>query len=284
MTKMHQNPSRYTTTDTYDDYILWKKDQVDMLTGLRGKEVWVLFSGGKDSSLSLSFLNTASEEFGFNFEVHAGAFPNHRYTASEVNGIDAFWRQKGVAIRWHRVEESDDPLEPPDSACLKCQQIRRRFLYEFVSENVVDLSNFVIVTAYTLWDLVSYCLEHVTETARRNPGAEGTLPNQTRFVEVGQRFYPILKMKSGCTVYRPLIKYNKQDVVRIIRTASIPIVSAPCRYAHFRPKRMLEKYYESMQLYFHYSSVLQLAMDRLGILPLNEYESMSNERFLKKIF
>jgi tRNA(Ile)-lysidine synthase TilS/MesJ len=282
--KTHQNPFRDTTLDIDKDYALWKKGQLDVLTQLRGKQVWVLFSGGKDSSLALNFLNAASKEFEFAFEVHAGVFPKHRYTATEISRIDAFWGKKGVQIHWHQAEKPDDSLEPPDRACVKCHQERRRLLYEFVSENVVDFSTFVLVTAYTLWDLVSYCLEYITEVTYARPSEAHTLPNRTRFVEVGQRFYPLLKIRSGCTIYRPVLWYNKQDVVRIIRAASIPILSVPCRYANYRPKRMLERYYESMQLHFDYASVLEFATNNLELLPLKEYESMSDERFLKHTF
>ena len=91
--KTHQNPFRDTTLDVDKDYALWKEDQLDVLTQLRGTQVWILFSGGKDSSLALNFLNTASKEFEFAFEVHAGVFPKHRYTASEISTIDGFWEE-----------------------------------------------------------------------------------------------------------------------------------------------------------------------------------------------
>jgi 3'-phosphoadenosine 5'-phosphosulfate sulfotransferase (PAPS reductase)/FAD synthetase len=70
------------------DYVLWKKEQEPILTTLRGKEVWVLFSGGKDSSLALYFVHAASEEFGFSLQVHVGTFPKHRYTPREMDRID----------------------------------------------------------------------------------------------------------------------------------------------------------------------------------------------------
>jgi hypothetical protein len=127
-------------------------------------------------------------------------------------------------------------------------------------------------------------LEYVTEVTYAKPSEAHALPNRARFVEVGQRFYPLLKIRSGCTIYRPLLRYNKQDVVRIVRAASIPILSVPCRYASYRPKRMLERYYESMQLHFDYVRVLEFAKNNLEILPLKKYESMSDERFLKHTF
>jgi hypothetical protein len=91
-------------------------------------------------------------------------------------------------------------------------------------------------------------------------------------------------MKSGIMIYRPALRYNKQEVLRIIEETSIPILSVPCRYAQFRPKRLLETYYDSMQLHFDYDRVVTFAEECLGLLSVNEYASMSEEHFLKRLF
>jgi tRNA(Ile)-lysidine synthase TilS/MesJ len=270
--------------ETKSDYSAWKKEQAPILTTLRGKEVWVLFSGGKDSSIALYFLHAASEEFGFSLQVHVGTFPKHRYTPREMDRIDLFWKEKGVAIQWHDVRESDDCLEEADHPCIACQRVRKRHLYEGITSKSVDLNNLVLVTAYTLSDLVSYSLEYLMEVAYTHPDGEDVQRSQSRFMETGQRFYPILKMNGGYTIYRPILRYNTQDVVRIIEGASIPILSVPCRYARYRPKRILGSYYESMRLHFDYDSVFKFATEHLGLPPVNEYASMSEEHFLKRIF
>lgn len=270
--------------ETKSDYSAWKKEQAPVLDSLRGKEVWVLFSGGKDSSLALYFLHAASEEFGFSLQVHAGTFPKHRYTPSDVDRIDSFWNERGVEIHWHDIEKSDDSLEEADHPCIACQRVRKRRLYEHIGSRSVNLNKLVIVTAYTLSDLVSYSLEYLTEVAYTHPDGEDVQRSQRRFMETGHRFYPILTMQSGIIIYRPALRYNKQEVVRIIQEASIPILSVPCRYAQFRPKRMLETYYESMQLHFDYDRVVTFAKECLGLLSVNEYASMSEEHFLNRLF
>lgn len=270
--------------ETKSDYSAWKKEQAPVLDSLRGKEVWVLFSGGKDSSLALYFLHAASEEFGFSLQVHAGTFPKHRYTPSDVDRIDSFWNERGVEIHWHDIGQSDDSLEEADHPCIACQRVRRRRLYEHIGSRSVNLNKLVIVTAYTLSDLVSYSLEYLTEVAYTHPDGEDVQRSQRRFMETGHRFYPILTMQSGIMIYRPALRYNKQEVVRIIQEASIPILSVPCRYAQFRPKRMLETYYDSMQLHFDYDRVVTFAKECLGLLSVNEYASMSEENFLNRLF
>jgi tRNA(Ile)-lysidine synthase TilS/MesJ len=266
------------------DYPAWKEEQAPVLDSLRGKEVWVLFSGGKDSSLALHFLHAASEEFGLSLQVHAGTFPKHRYTPSEVDRIDNFWKERGVAIQWHDVRESDDCLEGADYPCIVCQEVRKQGLYEQTRSRCVNFNKLVIVTAYTLSDLVSYSLEYLMEIAYTHLEGEDVQRSQRRFMETGHRFYPVVMMQSGTMIYRPALRYNKQEVVRIIQEASIPILSAPCRYARFRPKRMLETYYDSMRLDFDYDRVITFAKECLGLLSVDDYESMSEEHFLKRLF
>ncbi|MBW1859015.1 MAG: hypothetical protein JRI70_02815 [Deltaproteobacteria bacterium] len=270
--------------DIDSDYITWKRSQAGALESLRDKQVWILFSGGKDSSLALQLLFAASKEFKFEFEVLCGTFPRHRYTMSVVSRIDTFWKDRGVKIHWHEVNESDDSLEHDDDPCVVCQQTRRRGLYQLTSNRSPDSEKLVLITAYTLWDLVSYCLECVTAVEFAEPGTEHRIAGQMRFAEVGQRFYPLLKMESGLTIYRPVLAYNTQEVVRIIRAASIPILSTPCRYAQLRPKRVLETYFESMGLRFDYLQVLRFAERCLNLPSLKEIESMSDERFLTRTF
>ena len=267
-----------------DEYSVWKKEQEPILTNLSGKEVWVLFSGGKDSSLGLYFLHAVREEFGFSLQVHAGTFPKHRYTSIEMERINAFWNEKGLEIQWHDVPESDDCLEGDDHPCIACQQARKRLLYKQTRSRRINLNELVLVTAYTLWDLVSYSLEYLMGGVYTGADGEEIQRSQRRFMETGHRFYPIVTMNSGIMIYRPVLTYNKQEVVRIIQEASIPILSIPCRYAHFRPKRMLETYYESMKLQFDYDRVVTFAEECLGLLSANEYASMSEEHFLNRLF
>jgi tRNA(Ile)-lysidine synthase TilS/MesJ len=270
--------------DINSEYATWAREQESMLKRLTGKEVIVLFSGGKDSSLLLYFLHAATKEYDFTFEVHASAFPKHRYMPSDVNRIDAFWGQRDVKIWWHDVEDPDDCLEQAHHPCIDCQRLRKRQLYEGIQRTSVDLKHLVLIAAYTLWDLVSYSLEFLMGATYTDPHRENALSSQKRFFETGQRFYPIMTMRGGWTIYRPVLKYNKQDVVQVIQDASIPVLSVPCRYARLRPKRILETYYESMRLYFDYDRVVTFAKESLDLPSMSEYTPMNGRDFLKSIF
>jgi tRNA(Ile)-lysidine synthase TilS/MesJ len=266
------------------EYTTWKEAQGEILTSLKDREVAVLFSGGKDSSVLLHFLLAASEDVGFGFEVYTASFPKHRYAAAELDKIDAFWKGRGQTIRWCDVGPSDGLLETADNPCIVCIQTRKRMLHEAISEQFADLNNLVLVTGYTLWDLASYSLEYLMGAVYTHPNVEEVQRSRERFMETGQRFYPILKMAKGFSIYRPLLRYNTQDVLRIIQETSMPILSEPCRYARYRPKRIFESYYTSMGLRFDYDRLFDFARKCLGLPSMSDYRSMSEEYFLKRKF
>ena len=270
--------------DPEHSYSEWEKEQADVLMSLKRKEVWILFSGGKDSSLALYFLHKASKIFGFVFSVHAGIFPKHRYTKSDMRRIDRFWKDRGVQIEWHDLKLTDDSLEKTANPCSVCQKTRKKLLYDVVCEKINDLTRLVLITAYTLSDLVSYSLEYAVGANYTTLDSEEPKKSRQRFLETGQRFYPILMMKGGFTIYRPILRFNEKDVARIIDHAGIPILSTPCLYGHLRPKRILESYYDSLSLDFDYDRVLDFARISLDLPAVNEYVSMDNEHFLKRVF
>jgi tRNA(Ile)-lysidine synthase TilS/MesJ len=266
------------------EYVAWKKDQTAILTGLSGKDVSFLFSGGKDSSLALHFMFPASEEYGFDIEVYAVTFPEHRYNPSDVARIDGFWRERGLAIMWHEAGAYEDSLRKADNPCIACVQARKQLLHEAISTKSEDVTNLVLVTGYTLWDLVSYSLEYLMGGIYTQPDGAEAERSRKRFMETGQRFHPILKMEGGYSIYRPILKYNTQDVLRIVQEASIPILSGPCNYAKFRPKRILESYYRSMHLRFDHDRVVDFAKESLHLPSMREYGSKSKEYFMKRKF
>ena len=266
------------------DYASWKQNYSSALEGLKGKRVYVLFSGGKDSSLCMHLLLKAAGEFGFSFESHAGAFPLHRYTASEMERIAAYWQGRGAAIHWHDVGQDDAFLEGVANPCMSCQEIRRQKLNTVLTKTVKEWNNLVLVVSYTLWDVVSYAAEFLLGGLFSK--ADGDIPAemQRRFSETSQRFHAFLQMKEGYSVFRPLIRYNGCDVVKTVEVEGIPILGIPCRFKDYRPKRVLEKYYDKMGLRFNYDAVLNFAEQTMGLSEASAYTSMDKERYLTKVF
>ena len=117
------------------DYSEWKSEHASILSNFSNKEMFFLFSAGKDSSLAMHLMLKAGEEFGFRFQSHVGAFPVHRYDRKENMRISSYWEARGIRPVWHTPKESDAVLETEEKPCLKCQSIRKKMLRGFLSEN-----------------------------------------------------------------------------------------------------------------------------------------------------
>ena len=107
---------------------------------------------------------------------------------------------------------------------------------------------------------------------------------QKRFLEIAQRFYPLLEMNEGYAIYRPLLKYNNNDIKNILAKKNIPTLTIPCKYKDFRPKRILEKYYERMALNFDYDKLFDFVKTSLNIPDISSYSSIAKEEYLGDVF
>jgi len=263
------------------DYQQWKEEYESTLEDFSNKNVVVLFSGGKDSSLALDFMARAQKELGFYFKAHAGAFPVHRYPDNEKKKITSYWNGRGIDVQWHDLGKTDEYIESESNPCLKCQKLRKQMLKTILGEMVDDWENLVIVTGYSLWDIVSYSIEHILHDLFSNSmDSKGT----ARFMETAQRFYPLLRMKEGYTVFRPLIKHNSNNIQKTIRKAGIPTLSISCKFNEFRPKILLEKYYQKAGIDFDYNEVFNFATRSLGLPDIETYTSIDRDEYLQNIF
>jgi tRNA(Ile)-lysidine synthase TilS/MesJ len=265
------------------DFDAWLEDHSDTLRSFSGKRVFLLYSGGKDSSLCLHFMSRARKHFGFDLEAHAGAYPLHRYTHQEKERLSAFWRDRGVRITWYDMGVSDEPMEGTSQPCLFCQKVRRDMLNKVLDDTVEHWGSLVLVVSFTLWDIVSYSLEHVVAGFCFN-SQEGDHLREKRWRETAQRFYPVLKMKEGYTVFRPMLRFNETDIIAKVQNDGIPLLSIPCKYKDFRPKRSLQKYYEQMGLGFDYDRLLEFAKNTLGLPEISAYATLEKRAYLKNLF
>jgi tRNA(Ile)-lysidine synthase TilS/MesJ len=249
------------------------------------------YSGGKDSSLVLYFIQKAADEFGFRFETHAVPFPKHVLTADETEKLNRYWQEKGVRIIWHEVSVQDEKLK--DAAdrkimpCMICNQTKKEVLMNFFKESRMPLNQTVIIVNYSLWDLASATMEHILGGIYRDEKKVHRFKEKTsreRFIETSQRFYPLLTIDKGLTIFKPLITYNDQDILQAIQQLRIPVTSTTCRFHEYRPKRWFAKYYHAMELQFDYDSVLAFAKESLQLPDISYFEKIDLKKYLSAVF
>jgi len=272
------------------NYSTWKTNNQAILEDFSDKKVMIPYSGGKDSSVVLYLIQKAAEEFDFSYEVHGVSFPAHVYSAGDLKKIDYYWHKRNVSIIWHKVPVSDECLAEAvkngQSPCLICIQMKKKLLLSQSSRMISDWKSIVIIMSYSLWDLVSATLEHISRATFSDKGYSSSLREKSsdeRFIETAQRFYPLLKIKGGPTIYKPLIKYNDQDIQNFISENSIPLTTTSCRYKQFRAKRIFATYYEKADLFFDYSKVLDFSKKALNLPDISHYEEIDMEKYMTTV-
>ena len=271
------------------NYETWVNDNEEYLKTFHDKRVFVTYAGGKDASAILHFLIRAKVDFSFEFETHAAMFPTHVYTKDEVNKLDLYWKSQGVQINWHPIHENESAFEiakqKGTNPCEVCHSTKRKYFLEYLNSTVTDWNSLVIIVGWSLWDLVGYSLEYLFGSVYANRDAlfQGK-SIKDRYNRTSQRFYKMLKMKEGYSLFKPLIRYNDQDIKKVIQENQIPILTTDCLYKGFRPKRLFADCYIKMDLYFDYDKVLEFAQESLDLQKASSYTSLDKEEFITSVF
>ena len=171
-----------------------------------------------------------------------------------------------------------------ENPCLPCQELRKNLLNNILARSIEDWGSLVLIVCYSLWDIVSYSLEHLLTDTFSNPDQRMSIEKNKRFKETSQRFYPFLTMKEGYQIFRPLVKYNNDDILKVITQKNLPTLSIPCDFKDFRPKRILEKYYEKMGLRFDYNQLMRFAKKSLNLPDMSSFTAIVKEEYLTNIF
>jgi tRNA(Ile)-lysidine synthase TilS/MesJ len=271
------------------NYETWVNHNEEYLKKLHDKRVFVTYAGGKDASVILHFLIQAREEFGFEFETHAAMFPTHVYTKDEVHKLDSYWKARGISINWHPINENESAFEiakqKGTNPCEVCHSTKRKRFLEYLNDTTTDWDSLVLIVGWSLWDLVGYSLEYLLGSVYTDRDAlfQGK-SIKDRHYRTSQRFYPMLKMKEGYSLYKPLLRYNDQDIKMVIHENQIPILTTDCKYKDFRPKRLFADCYIKMDLYFDYDKVIKFAQESLDLQKASAYTSLDKEDFIMSIF
>jgi len=141
-----------------------------------------------------------------------------------------------------------------------------------------------MVVSFSLWDLVGYTLEHILGDVIIKSEVYLRPEKSERFIETSQRFYPVMNMKEGYTIFRPSIRYNGNTVLERIEQIGIQILSIPCDFKEYRPKRILVIYYEKMKLKFDYDRLFQFAKEVLDLPDITSYATIEKEKYFSDAF
>jgi tRNA(Ile)-lysidine synthase TilS/MesJ len=273
------------TTLNYEKFV---HDNHEYLKTLHDKRVYVSYAGGKDASVILHFFTRAKKEFGFEFETHAAMFPTHVYTDTDVQKLDSYWKKRDIQVTWHPIHKNESAFDMArqqgTNPCEVCHSTKRTHFLEYLDRTVTDWNSVVLILGWSLWDIVSYSLEYLlgsafTETDALYQGKS----IKDRFYRTTQRFYPILRMKEGYTLYKPLLRYNDQDIRKVIAENEIPILTTDCKYKEFRPKRFFADCYMKLDMYFDYDKVMKFAQDALNLEKPSSYEAINKKDFITSI-
>jgi tRNA(Ile)-lysidine synthase TilS/MesJ len=148
------------------------------------------------------------------------------------------------------------------------------------------MNSLVIVMSYSLWDIVSASIEHILGAVFNAKEAAPAFRHKSaeeRYLETFQRFYPMLRMPAGFSIFKPLIYYNDQDIRSVLKSEGIPVLSTTCDYKQYRPKRLFAQYYEHMNLQFDFTEVFNFAEKALNLPVESHFTQMGGEHYLNKV-
>lgn len=267
-----------------DVFNLWHEKNKLELEKCSEKIVAVTFSAGKDSSVCMSFLNEVKSEYNFELRAFMCAYPHHRYTDEVNRKLSDYWTEKGVELTVQIPDEQDDIMEGQENPCRPCQDVRKKSLPGIFSYINKPISDVVIVSGHSLWDIAAYALNRQLAEQLAVVNENSETASEKRLLEISQRFYPFFVMPEGYSVYRPLLHLNQPDIHRFCAENSIPVIETECRYSTWRPKNNLSAFFERFGYSFNYDKVFNFAKKYLNIIPLTDITNIESGEYLGKHF
>ena len=122
----------------------------------------------------------------------------------------------------------------------------------------------------------------ITSQKSNNENHNEKSPEQ-RFIETSQRFYPVIQLKDDLTIFKPLLKYNDNEISKIVTEEKIPLSRAVCTYKRFTPKRILSDYYHQINADYDYDNVLRYAKSSLKLNEISYYTDLAKDDFIKNV-
>jgi len=260
-------------------------ERYDLLEGI--ENVVYLFSGGKDATFGLYFINKYIKEKGLGVKLNAimVTYPLHVYFEEDGKEADCysrtkkFWKDQGVNLEVF-ISKEEDLKDGAIDGCKICKSARKKIVDNYLN-NVSMSEKTAIVTGYTLYDILAYMDEYCLVT---NYNFDTSDIFDKKIINRIQNCLHKMKIKeelpNGFRIIRPLAVFKEDDILNYINAHSIPYTSRPCKVSSFKHKRA---YFKVLNLASQinnssYEGVMEFLSKNNVDLP-NTFEDISYDNF-----
>lgn len=214
----------------------------ELLSGI--EKVVFLFSGGKDATLGLFFLNKYIKEkkLPISLEALMVAYPKHVYYLEDRTEADCFvetkkfWEEQQVNVKVFDSKECDFK-DDEKGACKICKNARKAIVDRYL-DSYIESGNTAVVTGYTLYDALAYmdeiCLVSNFDFNNISLDDVATL---NRVKNCLHKMKAKEKLPNGLTIIRPLIAMKENMIMDAVINLNIPYISRGCKAATNKHKR-----------------------------------------------
>lgn len=208
------------------------------------EKVVFLFSGGKDATLGLFFLNKYIKERNLPISLEAlmVAYPKHVYYIEDGTEADCFvetkrfWKEQQVSVKIFDSKECDFK-DGEKGACKICKNARKAIVDKYL-DFYIESGNTAIVTGYTLYDALAYMDEICLAS---NFDFNNISPNDAVIINRVKNCLHKMKAKeklpNGLTIIRPLIAMKENMIMDAVIDLNIPYINRGCKVATNKHKR-----------------------------------------------
>lgn len=214
----------------------------ELLSGI--EKVVFLFSGGKDATLGLYFLNKYIKEkkLPISLEALMVAYPKHVYYLEDGTEADCFvetkkfWEEQQVNVKIFDSKEYDFK-DDEKGACKICKNVRKAIVDRYM-DSYIESGNTAIATGYTLYDALAYmdeiCLVSNFDFNNISPDDVTTI---NRVKNCLHKMKAKEKLPNGLMIIRPLIAMKENMIMDVVINLNIPYISRGCKAATNKHKR-----------------------------------------------
>lgn len=206
-----------------DRYLGMLEKHVKRYDLFEADEVYVLYSGGKDSTAMRVLLEKYARKH---------KKPEFRYLNARFPQ-DVYRDDCPDFCRSARVKESYKVLDREKNPCLLCKRIRRKYIKQMVKRPAA------IATGHNTNDLIAYFVEFFDIEPEDIGKRLQKIMLSEKHLEHFSRFFPKLRLNSGDVIIRPMLPFSRIDIRKIIGRRKV--IATTCRFESFRPKRQVFK-------------------------------------------